>query len=756
MNKLKRKFGKRMKYNYKRTFFGMFLFLLFISFGVGYAYLTTSLSIDGTSNVSSARWNIHFANIDINEDSVTPTTGATITNPTTINFSLVLAEPGDFYEFTVDIVNEGTLNARISDFSFLPELTAEQQEYYEYTVKYASGSDIAVGDGLKAGTSEKIKVRFEYKVLDDESLYPENDIELDPEINIEYEQGDGPQPNILNAPTFTETEIVDGIKTVTVDYHATCGSGYVCKYVVNGGEEVIVNTRKVNVPFSSTGVINATVSNDSGSLNSGYNVKYNKVYVKSDGNDDTGFGTISQPYSSISRAYLMTEDTATIYVMDDITLSTATEIENGKNITITSCTKESNTVCSFNNINTVTRVNSYSDAFFNVPGGQLDLSNITLNGTNKESTMAIINAFTATVNINEGATISSCKNTQGGGAIYSEETNINVNGGQIVNNTAQSGGGVFVNYNSVITMNSGEISDNTAGNGGGIFVYNGSTVLINNGGVYRNTTTEHGGGVYVASGTTLNMKTTGASISNNEAGDLAGGIFVLDGGTVNMDNGSVSNNTATGGGGAFWVDSGGTINLSGGSINQNEVIGSGVGGGAIVSAGNVNIKGATISNNITSTHNGGAIWCHGGTITMTSGLITGNTAQAGGAIMMTGYRENSITFIFSGGTISNNTATNGNGGGIMLLKYTDYLAPVLTMSGTATITGNTSSGYGGGICSTNSIINMNGGIVKKNTAAHNGGISSSGTYNYTSGYICKNNNPTNTYDITAVNNSQCS
>ena len=158
MNKLKRKFGKRMKYNYKRTFFGMFLFLLFISFGVGYAYLTTSLSIDGTSNVSSARWNIHFANIDINEDSVTPTTGATITNPTTINFSLVLSEPGDFYEFTVDIVNEGTLNARISDFSFLPELTAEQQEYYEYIVKYASGSDIAVGDGLKAGTSEKIIV----------------------------------------------------------------------------------------------------------------------------------------------------------------------------------------------------------------------------------------------------------------------------------------------------------------------------------------------------------------------------------------------------------------------------------------------------------------------------------------------------------------------------------------------------------------------------------------------------------------------
>jgi len=124
--------------------------------------------------------------------------------------------------------------------------------------------------------------------------------------------------------------------------------------------------------------------------------------------------------------------------------------------------------------------------------------------------------------------------------------------------------------------------------------------------------------------------------------------------------------------------------------------------------------------------------------------------------MLTGYEENSIKMIFSGGTISNNTATSGNGGGIMLLKYTDYSAPILTMSGDATISGNTSSGYGGGICSTQSIINMNGGIVKKNTSGSSGGgIYSSGSYNYTSGYICKNNNPTNSYDITAATDSHC-
>jgi len=780
MNKIKRKFKRRMKYNYKRTFFGMFLFLLFISFGVGYAFLSTNLSIDGTSNISGARWNIHFANIDVNEGSVSATSAATITNPTTINFSLVLNDPGDFYEFTVDIVNEGTLDARISDLSFLPVLTEEQQRYYDYSINYVSGSNLAIGDGLKAGTSEKIKVRFEYKVLDDETLYPEEDDEISPSIHIEYEQGDGTQPNILNEPTFSETPIIEGIKTVTIDYHVNCGSGYVCKYVVNDGEEVIVNTRTVELPFTSTGVINATISNDSGSLNNGYVVKYNRVYVKSDGNDETGFGTISKPYSSISRAYLMTEDTATIFVMDDIAIDTETEIENGKKITLTSCTRVNNTECNYNYANNVERIDSYQDAFFHISSGELNLQDISIHGAGTQSTMAMINNFNGTLNVNEGAVISGGNNSQGGGAIYSEGSTININDGQIESNSAVAGGAMFIKTTTV-NMNDGFISNNntsgaaggiyadtqstfnlvggsidgnSAVTGGGIYITNQSIFNIMDGVVARNHSSSGGGGVYVNDRATLNLKTSGASISNNES-DLGAGVFVYNG-IVNMDNGSISSNTSTGGGGGLWNDSRGTLNLSGGVINNNKVTGNGVGGGAIENSGNVNIKGVTISDNITSTHNGGAIWSRGGTITMTSGLITGNTARAGGAIMLTGYEENSIKMIFSGGTISNNTATSGNGGGIMLLKYTDYSAPILTMSGDATISGNTSSGYGGGICSTQSIINMNGGIVKKNTSGSSGGgIYSSGSYNYTSGYICKNNNPTNSYDITAATDSHC-
>ena len=190
MNKLKRKFGKRMKYNYKRTFFAMFLFLLLLSFGVGYSYLTTNLSIDGISNVKSANWDIHFENIHVKDGSVSANT-PTISNQTTVSFNTTLDEPSDYYEFTVDVVNDGTLNAKIGSISITPTLTEEQKNYFNYTVTYADGVDIAVGDALNAGESETILVRAEYLKGDDESLYPEDDVEFDFSVNLEYEQGHG-------------------------------------------------------------------------------------------------------------------------------------------------------------------------------------------------------------------------------------------------------------------------------------------------------------------------------------------------------------------------------------------------------------------------------------------------------------------------------------------------------------------------------------------------------------------------------------
>ena len=87
-----------MRYKRKDNQVVKILFLLLLlAVGIGYAYLTSNLSITGATNVAGNTWDIHFANVQIATGSVTATTPATI-NPsdnTKINYAVLLNKPGD-------------------------------------------------------------------------------------------------------------------------------------------------------------------------------------------------------------------------------------------------------------------------------------------------------------------------------------------------------------------------------------------------------------------------------------------------------------------------------------------------------------------------------------------------------------------------------------------------------------------------------------------------------------------------------------
>ena len=81
----------------------MFLFL-FLIVGVGYAYLSTTLAVDGSSKVKGNTWSIYFDNLQINPDSVvlwSSNQAATIIDDNHITFDVDFTELGQFYEFTV-------------------------------------------------------------------------------------------------------------------------------------------------------------------------------------------------------------------------------------------------------------------------------------------------------------------------------------------------------------------------------------------------------------------------------------------------------------------------------------------------------------------------------------------------------------------------------------------------------------------------------------------------------------------------------
>ena len=105
------------------------LFFVFMLIGLGYAYLTANLKITGTANIGNARWDIHFNNPGFAEASTNTsfpsnsnsnsnsnlTQGVPLlkgTNNTELEYNVSFTQPGDYYNFTVDVVNSGDIDAK--------------------------------------------------------------------------------------------------------------------------------------------------------------------------------------------------------------------------------------------------------------------------------------------------------------------------------------------------------------------------------------------------------------------------------------------------------------------------------------------------------------------------------------------------------------------------------------------------------------------------------------------------------------------
>ena len=156
-----------MKKNKQKIAVTLLLFLLCV-ISIGYAILQSSLDITGTTAIQDAKWDIHWNNVQITEGSVT---GANVTTPatidsskTTVNYNIKLNKPGDFYEFTVDAVNAGTIDGMVASITskLNGEIITTLPGYLQYYAKYADGIAIKENQLLAAGETETYVVRIEF------------------------------------------------------------------------------------------------------------------------------------------------------------------------------------------------------------------------------------------------------------------------------------------------------------------------------------------------------------------------------------------------------------------------------------------------------------------------------------------------------------------------------------------------------------------------------------------------------------------
>ena len=345
----------------------------------------------------------------------------------------------------------------------------------------------------------------------------------------------------LAKPTFSEN--VEG--EVVITYPSGCSNGKTCSYQENDGIINTVNgTTTVNV--GEDGTIVATVTDGVNTVSSTYTVVRRNLYVSSTGSDTTGYGTISKPYATLTKAYDSATSTsqATIYVMDKITQTDTTNMDENKDIVLTSYSTNGT-------INSLFRGDSLTDYMINQTNGDLTFQNITVDGNNVAAQQAMV-FIGSDASIENGTTLKNANNINDyGGSIFVNGGTLTMNGGEISNNKTSAGGSaVFVGYDDTsITMktgnfvfNSGSIKNNISLNGA---VWNGGNFTMNGGDIINNSASSHAA---VESPGIFNLN--GGSIINNKASMFGGGVGITSfknySGVFNVNGGTINDNEGNG------------------------------------------------------------------------------------------------------------------------------------------------------------------------------------------------------------------
>ena len=161
-----------------------------IGITIGYAVINTTLNINGKSSISKNTWDVYFDNIVVKDGSVEAVKIPTVTNKTTVDFEVALNLPGDFYEFTVDVVNGGSIDAMIESISKELELTEAQQKYLNYIIEYQNGEQINTKQLVNKESFVRLKVRVELRKDIDSSDLPEVGDVLYLGFTVNYVQAD--------------------------------------------------------------------------------------------------------------------------------------------------------------------------------------------------------------------------------------------------------------------------------------------------------------------------------------------------------------------------------------------------------------------------------------------------------------------------------------------------------------------------------------------------------------------------------------
>ena len=210
---------------------------------IAYAALSAVLTIQGSAQVTSSNWDIHLDNVKVTSDSVSGITPS-ITTPTTASFSTTLNMPGDFYEFTIDVVNAGSIDAMINSVTKEPTLTETQAKYINYIIEYENGKARTTKQLVSKNSSVRLKVRVEFRKDVIASDLPTTSETLNLSFTVNYTQSDGTGTTVKDNGEVKPINVISGDGTQKSD--EVC-IGEECFYVMYSDETTVTMLAKYNL-----------------------------------------------------------------------------------------------------------------------------------------------------------------------------------------------------------------------------------------------------------------------------------------------------------------------------------------------------------------------------------------------------------------------------------------------------------------------------------------------------------------------------
>ncbi len=268
-----------MKRNKKRDRITILLLLL-LGISIGFAALATTLKINGDANITKNTWSVYWDNVD-NEDGVTTTTPVISPDEgenakTEVSWTAVLDKPGDYYEFTVDAVNAGTIDAMITKIEKKLNGSAISEnnklpDYVIYEVTYADGREVEKNHLLKKAdtsttpstpTTQAYKVRVEYDknaVTNSDINNQQSDIEYTFSFAVTYGQADENAIDIDILPVLSKqrfqilTNGMIDLKLITAVSPATTAQYNAVKSTLTAANIVSPSREAVDVTLATSG-----------------------------------------------------------------------------------------------------------------------------------------------------------------------------------------------------------------------------------------------------------------------------------------------------------------------------------------------------------------------------------------------------------------------------------------------------------------------------------------------------------------------